>query len=137
MNRIAKLFIVGLLAFLGFLAIAPTVSAEFTSPFQDTCDGSSAARSSSVCQDEGRKTTGIDGSKQTTQDLVNKVANIIAAVGGIIAVVMIMVNGLTLIMSTGDSAKINKARDGMIYAAVGIVVIVMARVIVGFILRFV
>lgn len=137
MSRIAKLLIVGLFTFVGLLAMSPAASAEFRDPFQDTCDGSSAASSSSVCQDKGRTTTGIDGSKQTTRDLVNKVANIIAAVGGIIAVVMIMVNGLTLIMSTGDSAKINKARDGIIYASVGIVIIVMARVIVAFILRFV
>lgn len=134
MSRLLKLM--SLTAFVGaaFLLFSPVAHAAFD-PFEDTCDGSSAASSSSVCKDKN-----INAGKDPTDPItgiIPKVANIIAAVGGIIAVVMIMVNGVTLIMSTGDSAKINKARDGIIYAAVGIVIIVMARVIVAFILRFV
>lgn len=71
---------------------------------------------------------------QATRDLINLVANFIAAVGGIIAVVMIVYNGLQIIMSSGDSAKVVQARTSILYLLAGIVVIVLARTIVYFIM---
>lgn len=93
-----------------------------------------------VCRDNPDNSVCTTTSKDPISgkdSIVPRVANILAAVGGIIAVVMVMVNGLTIMTSTGDSAKINKARDGLIYAAVGIAVIALARVIVALIMRFV
>ena len=54
-----------------------------------------------------------------------------------IAVVIIMISGLKMIMSSGDSKKLSDARNAIIYAAVGLVVIALARVIIEFILRLV
>lgn len=102
--------------------------------FQDACDSSSGATNSSVCQDNASNRGASLLSGQGS--IVATIANLIALVGGVIAVVFMMINGLAIITSTGDSGKISKARDGIIYSAVGIVVIVMARTIVALIMRF-
>ncbi len=104
-----------------------TVSA--VDPFPGCRDGSAGSASdSAVCQ------TPTDTDLLAGEDnLISTIANLVAAVGGIIAVVMVMYNGLQLIMSSGDSAKVTKARTGLIYTAVGIVVLVLARTIVYFI----
>lgn len=78
----------------------------------------------------------IDG--QTPPDQVNdgiiaQVANILAFVASIIAVIIIIIAGITMITSGGDSAKVKKSRDTIIFTAVGLVVIVLARTIVVFI----
>ena len=52
---------------------------------------------------------------------------------GAIAVVMIMISGITLITSNGDPAKVKKSRDTIFYAVVGIFVVLLSRSIVIFI----
>lgn len=122
-----KKIIAGLLIvlFSTFILASPALAFD---PFEEVCRDNP---SNSVCSTP--TTDPITGD----QSIVPKIANIIAAVGGVIAVVMIMVNGLTLITSNGDSAKLSKARESVIYAAIGIVVIVLARTIIAAIMRFI
>lgn len=65
--------------------------------------------------------------------VIVKAANIFALVAGIAAVIIIIIAGINFIMSSGDAAKTGRARETIIYAAVGIVVIVLARTIITFI----
>lgn len=57
-----------------------------------------------------------------------------AAVVGIIAVIMIMVGGLRYMMSGGDAGKAASAQNTVIYAAVGLVIALLAQVIAQFVL---
>ncbi len=114
--------VISLLAAVSFAA--PVLAFD---PFEEACRDNP---NNAVC------TASVVDPVTGENSLVTKIANIIAAVGGVIAVIMIMVNGLTLITSNGDSAKLNKAREGLIYASIGIVIIVLARIIVAFIMGF-
>ena len=96
------------------------------------CDGSAQSNTSSVCTDKDKGTNLAD----PNNGMIPKVANVIAAVGGIIAVVYIMINGLGYITSTGDGGKAAKSRDGLIYAAVGLAVIIVSRSLLALILRY-
>lgn len=53
--------------------------------------------------------------------IANIVKNIIAA-SGIVAVVFIIIGGITYISSEGDSGKTKKAKDTILYAAIGLVI---------------
>lgn len=122
---IRKLLSILLLSAVLFTFLQPTVLA--IDPYKDVCQ---AGSDQTVCTTQNiNPVTGQDS-------IIPKIANIAAAIGGVIAVVIIMMSGLTLITSTGDSAKITQARNSVIYACVGIVVIIAARVIVGFIMRY-
>ena len=127
-----KTMLLSLAAFMGLLII-PVSAGAAISPYDEVCNDP-ANQSSVVCQDKNATSPspiyGPDG-------ILSKVANILAIVGGVIAVVVIMISGLKMITSSGDSKKLNDARNAIIYAAVGIVVIALARVIIEFILRLV
>lgn len=51
-----------------------------------------------------------------------------------VAVVIIVIQGIKFVLSRGEPEKSAQARKGVIYAAVGLVIIFMADVIVAFIL---
>jgi cytochrome bd-type quinol oxidase subunit 2 len=65
--------------------------------------------------------------------VIVKAANIIALIAGIAAVIIIIIAGINFILSSGDSAKTGRAREAIIYAAVGLAVIVLSRAIITFI----
>jgi recombinational DNA repair protein RecR len=66
-------------------------------------------------------------------EIIRKAADIIAIVTGVVAVLMIMFGGLTLITSGGNTQNVEAARRRIIYALVGIVVIALAWTIIRFI----
>ena len=74
----------------------------------------------------------------TVNDTISLALNIFSAIVGIIAVVMIIVGGVKYITSQGESANITSAKNTILYALVGLVVVALAQVIVRFVLnRFV
>ncbi len=61
--------------------------------------------------------------------------NIFSAVVGIIAVVMIILGGVKYITSQGESANVTSAKNTILYALVGLVVVALSQVIVRFVLN--
>lgn len=54
---------------------------------------------------------------------------------GLIAVIMLIVGGLKYITSGGDSNKVSSAKNTIIYALIGLVIVALAQVIVHFVLQ--
>ncbi|HEY5806228.1 MAG TPA: hypothetical protein VIS56_02465 [Candidatus Saccharimonadales bacterium] len=93
--------------------------------FDDVCDG--VGSSSAACSGTGKDTiSGADG-------IILQVANLIAIIAGIAAVFMIIIAGFMFITAAGDSSKVTTARNTIIYTVVGLIVIVLARAIIGFV----
>lgn len=69
------------------------------------------------------------------EGVIIKVANVLSIAAGIIAVIIVVVAGIQMTLSTGDSQKVSNSRNAIIYTAVGILVIVLARTIVIFIVN--
>jgi len=77
-------------------------------------------------------------SEKTVNSTISLALNIFSAIVGIIAVVMIIVGGVKYITSQGESANITSAKNTILYALVGLVVVALAQVIVRFVLdRFI
>lgn len=55
-------------------------------------------------------------------------------IAGAIAVAFMVKNGIEFMLSTGDAGKVRKAQTGLIVSVVGLLLIVLASVITGFIL---
>ena len=69
------------------------------------------------------------------QNLLTDAINIFSVVVGLVAVVMIIVGGLKYITSGGESSKVSGAQSTILYAIVGLVIVVLAQVIVHFVLN--
>lgn len=61
--------------------------------------------------------------------------NAVYLIIGIIAVAMIVYAGITYVRSAGDSKNIEKAKNTIIYAVVGLVIILLAAAITNFIIK--
>ncbi len=85
------------------------------------------------------KETGCDSATVAGTDRVNKivttVVNIFSIVVGIVAVIMIIVGGFKYITSGGDSNSITSAKNTIIYALIGLVIVALAQFIVQFVLN--
>jgi hypothetical protein len=80
---------------------------------------------SDVCQTSGAGT------------LLGKVGTIIDTlfiVAGAVAVIIMIMGGIRYITSTGDAKRIQAAKDTILYAVIGLVVVILGRAIVGFVI---
>lgn len=68
-----------------------------------------------------------------TQDNVTAILNWAYIVAGIVAVIFIVKGGLEYMISNGDPGKTRKATQEIIYAIVGLVIVLLAAVITGFV----
>lgn len=64
----------------------------------------------------------------------NRILNTVTYVAGAVAVLMIIIGALRYTLSGGDQGSLTSAKNTIIYAAVGLVLAVMANAIVNFIL---
>ena len=65
---------------------------------------------------------------------IQTIINLALAVLGIVAVIIIIVGGVTYTTSQGDPAKITKAKNTIMYGVIGLVVALLAFAIVNFVL---
>jgi uncharacterized membrane protein len=67
--------------------------------------------------------------------LASKVVNIFSIVVGVIAVIMVIYGGFRYIISGGDSGKVGNAKNTLIYAIVGLIIVALAQLIVHYVLN--
>ena len=64
---------------------------------------------------------------------VKKVLNVIMSIVGVIAVIILIISGVMMMTSQGDPGKFAKARNGVLYSAIGLVVALLSFAIVNFV----
>ncbi len=65
--------------------------------------------------------------------LARRVINIFSIVVGAISVIMIIIGGFRYIISGGDSNGVSGAKNTILYAIVGLVIVLFAQIIVRFV----
>lgn len=70
----------------------------------------------------------------SAEDVVNGVLTTIYFVAGVVAVISIIIGGFMYTTSNGDASRVKTAKDVILYAIVGLVVVIMAFVITGFVI---
>lgn len=71
----------------------------------------------------------------TINDMIKRAIQIFQVIVGLISVFMLIYGGLKYITSGGESAGITSAKNTILYAAIGLVVVGLAQVIVQFVLN--
>ena len=82
------------------------------------------------CTEMGESNINNNNLMQTVKTIINVIIGIV----GFIAVVMIILGGISFITSQGDSAKVTKAKNTILYGVVGLIVAILAFAIVNFVL---
>lgn len=75
-----------------------------------------------------------DDAEDTVFGIIATVINIFSLVVGVISVIMIIIGGLKYITSGGDSGNVTGAKNTILYAVIGLVIVALAQIIVRFVL---
>lgn len=68
-------------------------------------------------------------------DYLVKIVNVGLALIGVIAAVYIIISGIRYILSGGDEGDAKKAKNGILFAVIGLVVVGLAAMIVNFVIN--
>jgi len=85
--------------------------------------------------DAAANQSGSGEAVSTVNNTITSVINIFSVFVGIIAVIMIIVGGYRYITSGGDSTKVTSAKNTLLYAIIGLVIVALAQVIAQFVLN--
>lgn len=75
-----------------------------------------------------------NASAQSLDDTIANVVDILSVVIGLVAVIMIVIAGFRYITSGGAQDKVKSAKDTLLYAIIGLIIVVLAQLIVRFVL---
>lgn len=73
--------------------------------------------------------------EQVQQSQIAGILNAVYFIAGIVAVVVIVIGGVRYTVSGGDSSGVKAAKDTILYAVVGLVVVMMAAAITNFVIN--
>jgi cytochrome bd-type quinol oxidase subunit 2 len=107
----------------GASELSPATAFAITPAANEACQGVGLATGSG-CSDNGTQVSST----------LNTFINIFSAIVGIVAVIMIIIAGLQFITSGGNAQNVTKARSSLLYAIVGLIVVVSAQLIVHFVI---
>jgi len=118
-------------------------------PFFITAFGLTPALASADCATPGSpaeaiqcgtdNAAGVPGTTKspakTIDDTIANIINLISMAVGAVAVIMIIVGGFRYITSGGNQEGVKSAKNTVIYALIGLVIVALAQVIVKFVLN--
>ena len=134
MTRLKRLLASFMLTFsFAVPALVPAVAAaQGTNNTDQLCAGADLQftldPADAVCEGDGEGDAG-----DTLTGIVTTIINILSVVVGIVAVIMIIVGGFQYLTSQGDSGKVTNAKNTILYAIVGLVIVALAQFIVQFV----
>ncbi len=122
-----------MLAIFAIMTFSQTTNAQTVNIGQSLCAGAnldySAINNPGACG-----TAQMESSNMQINNLVTSVISLLSWAIGVVAVFMIIVGGFKYITSGGDTAGVTAAKNTILYAIIGLVIVALAQVIVKFIL---
>lgn len=137
-QKIKSMLLITIMALIPFgaplVALSGTVAADnctASNATQGIKAGTDAAFNGSSCS----STVLTNNTGNSIADIAKTAVNILSLIVGIIAVIMIIYGGLRYITSGGDSGSVGNAKNTLIYAIIGLIIVALAQVIVHFVLN--
>ncbi|MGI9027282.1 MAG: pilin [Candidatus Saccharimonadales bacterium] len=96
-----------------------------TSEYIPSATGNSAA--------DGNCSEVDNAGAEKLNQFISQVVNVISLIVGIAAVIMIIIGGFKYITSGGDSGAVTGAKNTILYAIIGLVIVALAQFIVRFV----
>jgi len=78
-----------------------------------------------------------DSTKNNVDEIINTIINVFSWVVGLLAVIMVIFGGFKYVTAAGDTEKTKTAKNTILYALVGIVIVALSQTIVKYVLNLV
>ncbi len=113
-------------AFMPFCIASPSYAAKKETTANICGDNTipAAVQAANGCKDKT--------DEDTLPSIIINIINVVIGVLGLAAVVFIVIGGISYMTSSGEAAKIEKARKTILYALIGLGICVLAFAIVNF-----
>ena len=108
--------------------LSPATAAAYD-PFGQACNSSGSQ--SAVCSDRG---TGSTNPLTGPNGLFRGISGVLAFITGMSALIIIIVSGFRYVTAGGDANKAKSARQAIVAALIGLVIILLADSIISFVL---
>ena len=131
-QKIKKFIVIGVMGLSFALPAAGGVASAAI--VGNLCDGANSAAGGSQGQDCGKAGKGTAGTTGL-KDLAAKIVKYFSIIVGAISVIMIIYGGFRYITSGGDSGRVGNAKNTLIYAIVGLIIVAIAQIIVQFVIN--
>ena len=79
--------------------------------------------------------TGGNEATNKINNLIHTIINLLSLVVGVVAVIMIIVGGLRYITSGGSDTGVTSAKNTILYAVIGLIIVALAQLLVRFVLN--
>lgn len=114
-------------------------------PTESTTPSTSSSISDKVCQGLLFTETGqrnrdatvsscMENGERSFSGLTRRVIDIFSILVGSVSVIMIIIGGFRYIISGGDSAGVTAAKNTILYAIVGLVIVLFSQIIIRFVI---
>jgi cytochrome b len=137
MNKIKKALFAPIGAILSFavmFVVAVPVFAQDVAQQQinaGLCTGSNLE----FTEDTSTADCSTSDATERINNLIHTIVNLLSAVVGIVAVIMIIFGGLRYITSGGNDTSVTSAKNTILYAIIGLIIVALAQVLVRFTLN--
>jgi hypothetical protein len=88
-----------------------------------------------ACSASGQANCDPTTAPTSIDNTIATVLNLLSTAAGVLAVVMVIVAGFRYMTSGGDSAKVTSAKNALMYAVIGLVIVAFSQLIVKFVLH--
>lgn len=120
-------FLMSIILMLGLAAPALAQDAQ-----QQINNGLCAGSNLQFTDNPGQCTVAGGDATSRINDIIHTIVNLLSAVVGVVAVIMIIVGGFRYITSGGNDTSVTSAKNTILYAIIGLVVVALAQLIVRF-----
>jgi len=122
-----------------FLLVFFTLGFGLTAKAADRCDfdGKDGVSTQEAIKCGANDAAGVPGAANpgtTIDNTISNIVDILSIIVGIVAVIMIIVGGFRYITSAGNQERVKTAKNTLIYAIIGLVIVALAQIIVAFVL---
>lgn len=142
LNRIhVRTIVFGGVVFFSLIFISSVAFAQEQQPTTQpniqasTCQGAELQfKSAPPSGNECNFNNGSTPPEEKLNQLVASVVNLFSVLVGVVSVIMIIYGGFRYIISGGDSSNVTNAKNTILYAIIGLVIVAFAQFIVKFVL---
>lgn len=124
-----KLLLIFIALFTLVMIASPGIVKAFEPFNAQVCSNDKAKKEAAACN------TPVSDPIAGENGVLAGIGNIVSFVAGAAAVILLVYGGIKYITSGGDPSKISSARDTILYALIGLAIVVLARTLIIFVVN--
>ncbi|MET0779277.1 MAG: hypothetical protein ABWY71_00425 [Candidatus Saccharimonadales bacterium] len=131
-KKVLIVFAILLMVLVPVLALQPASAVDI---LQGPCSDPNAQTKPEICKDNQTSATEANNPIFGSNGIITAAIRLLSLLIGIMAVIIIVVEGFRMVLAGGDANTAAQARTGIVWACVGLIVALLAQALVALVLN--